>query len=129
MVLIHFPCYSGKTLAFGIPALSRIISPSLSAPSPGVSILVVAPTRELAIQTHDTLSDLGKPFGIASVAVFGGVPKEGQIKMLQQAGVAGGDKRGKNKGNGGGGLVTKIVVGTPGRILDLINDGVCDLSG
>ncbi|KAF9529457.1 P-loop containing nucleoside triphosphate hydrolase protein [Crepidotus variabilis] len=109
---------SGKTLAFGIPALCQLIaSPSQSS----ISVLVVAPTRELAIQTHDTLSVLGKPFGIASVAVFGGVPKEPQIKMLRKV------TAGKKKENGG--LVTRIVVGTPGRILDLMQEGVCDLSG
>lgn len=104
---------SGKTLAFGIPALSRLIAAGTPV-SPGVSILVVAPTRELAIQTHDTLLELGRPFGIGSVAVFGGVPKEGQVKLLRKK---------------VGGVVTKIVVGTPGRILDLMQEGVCDLSG
>jgi len=79
-----------------------------------ISILVVAPTRELAIQTHETLSTLGAPFGIASVAIFGGVSKDSQINALS------GVKR--------DGKMTRIVVGTPGRILDLVNDGVCDLS-
>jgi DEAD/DEAH box helicase len=69
----------------------------------------MSPTRELAIQTHDTLLALGEPFGITSVAVFGGVDKSGQIKALK-------DK------------AAKIVVGTPGRIMDLVNDGACDLS-
>ncbi|KAJ7652037.1 DEAD-domain-containing protein [Mycena polygramma] len=111
---------SGKTLAFGIPALARLITGP--APAPGastISVLVVAPTRELAIQTHDTLSKLGEPLGIASVAVFGGVPKEPQIRML----------RNLNKARVGPGLTTRIVVGTPGRILDLVQEGVCDLSG
>ncbi|KAF9457466.1 P-loop containing nucleoside triphosphate hydrolase protein [Collybia nuda] len=114
---------SGKTLAFGIPALSRLISKSKYSTSSKqskastVSVLVVAPTRELAIQTHDTLSALGAPFGIASVAVFGGVPKEPQVRMLKNA----------NKGKDG--LTTRIIVGTPGRILDLMQEGVCDLSG
>jgi len=89
----------------------------LSSGTSTVSILVVAPTRELAIQTHETLSRLGKPFGIASVAVFGGVPKEPQVKMLKNA----------NKAKDG--MVTRIIVGTPGRILDLMQEGVCDLSG
>lgn len=78
---------------------------------------MVAPTRELAIQTHDTLSALGKPFGIASVAVFGGVPKGPQIEML------------KNATNMKGRMMTRIIVGTPGRILDLMEEGVCDLGG
>ncbi|KXN84798.1 ATP-dependent RNA helicase DBP3 [Leucoagaricus sp. SymC.cos] len=109
---------SGKTLAFGIPALSRLIrSPPKPQKYSTVSVLVVAPTRELAIQTHETLSALGKPFSIASVAVFGGVPKDPQIKML------------KNASKGKDGMVTRIVVGTPGRILDLKQEGACDLSG
>ncbi|KAG6849796.1 hypothetical protein H0H93_005046 [Arthromyces matolae] len=110
---------SGKTLAFGIPALTRLITrPSTNKKSTStVSVLVVAPTRELAIQTHDTLSALGKPFGIASVAVFGGVPKEPQVRML------------KNANKGSDGLTTRIIVGTPGRIIDLMQEGACDLGG
>ncbi|KAF8213799.1 P-loop containing nucleoside triphosphate hydrolase protein [Mycena galopus ATCC 62051] len=109
---------SGKTLAFGIPALARLItSPPPNNGSSTISVLVVAPTRELAIQTHDTLCALGAPLGIASVAVFGGVPKEPQVRML----------RNLNKGKDG--LTTRVVVGTPGRILDLVQEGVCDLSG
>ncbi|KAG6890999.1 hypothetical protein C0992_011276 [Termitomyces sp. T32_za158] len=111
---------SGKTLAFGIPALARLVSyplPVKKKHETSVSVLVVAPTRELAIQTHDTLSALGKPFGIASVAVFGGVPKEPQVRML------------KNADKGLDGLTTRIIVGTPGRILDLMQEGACDLSG
>jgi ATP-dependent RNA helicase DBP3 len=118
---------SGKTLAFGIPALARLISlPSTNTDNHAkktksnskstncISVLVVAPTRELAIQTHDALSSLGAPMKIASVAVFGGVDKAPQIKALMS-------------GNRDG-SVTRIVVGTPGRILDLVNEGTCDLS-
>ncbi|KAI0735958.1 P-loop containing nucleoside triphosphate hydrolase protein [Earliella scabrosa] len=107
---------SGKTLAFGLPALVRLLAnpPDKKNKGPTVSVLVMAPTRELAIQTHETLEKLGEPFGIASVAVFGGVDKGPQIKALKNM----------NKG----GRTTRIVVGTPGRILDLVNEGACDLS-
>ncbi|KAH9891302.1 P-loop containing nucleoside triphosphate hydrolase protein [Cubamyces lactineus] len=108
---------SGKTLAFGLPALARLLKTQKVAKKQKgstVSVLVVAPTRELAIQTHETLEKLGEPFGIASVAVFGGVDKGPQIKTLKNA-----NKDGKT---------TRIIVGTPGRILDLVNDGACDLS-
>ncbi|THH32619.1 hypothetical protein EUX98_g1589 [Antrodiella citrinella] len=105
---------SGKTLAFGIPALVRIASTSYTHSKPVA--LVVAPTRELAIQIHDAIAPLGTSFNIRSVAIFGGVDKNGQIRALQQ------DKKDK------GGPTTRIVVGTPGRILDLINDRVLDLS-
>lgn len=70
----------------------------------------MSPTRELAIQTQETLFDLGRPYGIESVAVFGGLDKGAQIKAL------------KNK-------KARVVVGTPGRIMDLVNDGALDLSG
>ena len=104
--------HSGKTLAFGLPALVRLANEAQPAQKKSkkggaVSVLVVAPTRELALQTHETLEKLGEPLGIASVAVFGGVDKGAQIKALKGA---------------------RIVVGTPGRILDLVNDGACDLS-
>lgn len=98
---------SGKTLAFGIPAISRLMK---SPKSRGIQVLVMAPTRELAIQTQETLFDIGKPYGIHSVAVFGGLDKGTQVKALK-------DKK------------ARIVVGTPGRIMDLVNDGALDLSG
>ena len=70
----------------------------------------MSPTRELAVQSQETLSDLGRPYRIESVAVFGGMDKSAQIKALKS----------KN---------AKIVVGTPGRIMDLVNDQALDLSG
>ena len=73
-------------------------------------MLVLAPTRELAIQTHETFSQLGEPHGLKSVALFGGVDKAPQRRALNEEGAT-------------------MVVGTPGRILDLINEGACDLSG
>ncbi|KAI0029067.1 P-loop containing nucleoside triphosphate hydrolase protein [Vararia minispora EC-137] len=102
---------SGKTLAFGIPALARL----LSSPAPPATkskkfkkpapprVLILAPTRELALQTHDALKSLGA----RCVAIFGGVPKEGQLKELKEG--------------------AQIVVGTPGRIKDLVGDGALDL--
>ncbi|KAF8891538.1 P-loop containing nucleoside triphosphate hydrolase protein [Mucidula mucida] len=69
------------------------------------------------MQTHDQLVEIGKPFAIGSVAVYGGAPKDSQIRLLQNV-----DKK-KN------GVTTRIVVGTPGRILDLIADGACELGG
>ncbi|KZW02094.1 DEAD-domain-containing protein [Exidia glandulosa HHB12029] len=105
---------SGKTLAFGLPALSHI----LSLPGFGkekkkerrlADVLVVAPTRELAMQTFDTIVTAGKPLGVDSICVYGGVDKESQRKALGKKGV-------------------HVICGTPGRILDLAEEGVCDLS-
>lgn len=104
---------SGKTLAFGVPALAKLIANPPK--QDGVTTLVLAPTRELAMQTHDQLVDMGKQFNIGCVAVYGGAPKEGQIRMLRNM-----DKK-KD------GLTTRIIVGTPGRIQDLIDDGACQL--
>lgn len=98
-------------MAFGLPAIKYI--ESLPAPKSkkagSITVLVVAPTRELAMQTHDVLSSLGQPLHLNSVCIYGGVPKDAQKQML-------------NKSN------TRIVVGTPGRIIDLCNEGALDLS-
>lgn len=104
---------SGKTLAFGLPSLASLISSKHKK----ITTLVLAPTRELAIQTHDTLLELGQALGIGSVAVYGGVPKEGQVRLLRNI------QKSENSS-----VVTRIIVGTPGRILDLVSEGVCDLS-
>ncbi|CAE6479559.1 unnamed protein product [Rhizoctonia solani] len=120
---------SGKTLAFGLPALQHILSSPIPSPdstskkskkskkqsgTTDVTALVVAPTRELAIQTQQTLQDLGAPFGIGSVCLYGGEPKDGQRKALLS--------------QNGDGRTTRIVVGTPGRLKDFVEEGVCDLS-
>ena len=71
-------------------------------------MLVLAPTRELAMQSHDTLAEFGKVVGLTSVVIFGGVPKYPQKDMLRKG--------------------VDCVVATPGRLKDLINDGTCNLS-
>jgi len=88
---------SGKTLAFGIPALARLDSDNAGKPHPRA--LVLAPTRELALQTHDTLSTLD---AVRCAAVFGGVDKARQVRAVKGA---------------------QVVIGTPGRVLDLVGDG------
>lgn len=111
---------SGKTLGFGVPGLQFLSTLSIT-PEGGkkkknkkggagvIQLLVLAPTRELALQSHETLSDLGKAMGIESVCLFGGVGKDSQLAALA-------------KGE------TRIVVGTPGRVLDLADSGDMDLS-
>ncbi|RSH77389.1 RNA-dependent ATPase [Apiotrichum porosum] len=102
---------SGKTLSFGVPGVNHIAS----LPAPGkkgkgkLAMLVLAPTRELAQQSFDTLVKLGKECGVAAVALFGGMPKGDQIRQINTEGV-------------------RIVVGTPGRTLDLADSGDLDLS-
>jgi superfamily II DNA/RNA helicase len=104
---------TGKTLAFGIPVLQRIVAPhdpdyeELAGPDKPQA-LVVAPTRELASQVAQDLAVAGKRRETRTVTVYGGVAYEPQLDALK-AGV-------------------DIVVGTPGRLLDLADRGVLDLS-
>jgi len=82
---------SGKTLAFCLPILDRIV------PGKGLQVLILIPTRELCVQVTDVFFDYGKPLGIKTTSVYGGVGIEPQIKNIR---------------------TSEIVVGTPGRILD-----------
>jgi ATP-dependent RNA helicase DBP3 len=94
---------SGKTLAFGLPALTQIKSlPPCKAGQP--ACLVLAPTRELAQQTAKVFHDAGDATGIKCVCVYGGGPKYLQKQEMKQSGFA-------------------VIVATPGRLRDFMNDG------
>lgn len=97
---------SGKTLAFALPALSSLSSGARKHRLP--RMLVLAPTRELAMQSDEVLKEFGAVAGLKSLVIYGGVPKWEQKESL---------KRGVD-----------CVVATPGRIKDLINERACDLS-
>ncbi|PWN47930.1 putative DBP3-putative RNA helicase required for pre-rRNA processing [Violaceomyces palustris] len=111
---------SGKTFAFGLPALQHLITKhgvkvkeqkkSKKDGAANINILVIAPTRELAIQTHENLAKLGDSLGVGSICLYGGVSKHDQVNSL------------KSKSN------IRIVVGTPGRVLDLAREGSLDLT-
>ena len=98
------PTGSGKTLAFGIPMLQRTPPGGPGRPS----ALVLAPTRELAKQIADVLEPLGRQCDVRVLACHGGSPFEPQIEALA-AGV-------------------HVVVATPGRLLDLIEQGYLTLA-
>ena len=104
---------TGKTLAFGIPVLQRTVAvhdidyDDLAAPGKPQA-LVVAPTRELALQVSNDLKLAGADRGNRVLTVYGGVGYEPQLDALK-AGV-------------------DVVVGTPGRLLDLANRRALDLS-
>ncbi len=104
---------TGKTLAFGIPVLQRTVAPhdpdyaDLAAPGKPQA-LVVAPTRELALQVSGDLKLAGADRGTRTLTVYGGVGYDTQLDTLA-AGV-------------------DVVVGTPGRLLDLANRRALDLS-
>jgi superfamily II DNA/RNA helicase len=91
---------TGKTLAFGIPILERLGESSREAAAPRA--LVVVPTRELAIQVADDLRAAGARLGANVVTVYGGRAYEPQIEAL---------------------ATVDVVVGTPGRLLDLAGQG------
>ena len=90
---------SGKTLAFGIPAV-EVVDPSRRQ----VQVLVLTPTRELAVQVGGVLDAVGAPRGVRSTLIFGGRALGPQRDILKRGGV-------------------HVVVGTPGRVLDLLNQG------
>ena len=103
---------TGKTLAFGIPVLQRSVAPSdpdyAELPAGKPQALIVAPTRELALQVSSDLALAGADRGFRVLTVYGGVGYEPQLEALA-AGV-------------------DIVVGTPGRLIDLANRRALDLS-
>ncbi|MFA5181524.1 MAG: DEAD/DEAH box helicase [Syntrophales bacterium] len=95
---------TGKTAAFVLPILQRLMGGARKR----VRALIVAPTRELAEQTHEAIIELGRRTKVKSVTVYGGVNKNPQITKLR---------------NG-----AEIVVACPGRLLDLVNHGEIDIS-
>jgi len=99
---------TGKTAAFAIPIIQHIHQKESNMQGkPKISALIVTPTRELAIQIDENIKDYGKYTNIRHTVVFGGVKQNGQVEKL---------KRGVN-----------ILVATPGRLLDLINQGFISL--
>ncbi len=94
---------TGKTAAFALPLLQRLHPGTDHAQS-----LVLAPTRELAVQVAKAMHEFGHALGVRVLPVYGGEPYGRQINRLQKG--------------------VDIVVGTPGRLLDLLERGVLDLS-
>jgi len=104
---------TGKTLGFGIPMIQRVVSPRDDAfatlkTAGKPQALAVAPTRELAVQVSGDLEQAGKARGVRVLTIYGGRAFEPQIAGLQRG--------------------VEIVVGTPGRLIDLAKQGFLDLS-
>jgi len=95
---------TGKTAAFGLPMLHRLMQGERG----HVRALVVAPTRELAEQINEALNAMGKLTRLRSVTVYGGVNINTQIKRLKEG--------------------VEIIVACPGRLLDHISQGTVNLS-
>lgn len=109
---------SGKTLAFLIPALSKLVGQSEKRRNkkkkkgpgqlPPVGMLVLSPTRELAMQIQDVADEACKVCGLTSLCVYGGVPKYTQLAALRKG--------------------VDVCVATPGRLRDLVENSGLDLS-
>jgi ATP-dependent RNA helicase DeaD len=95
---------TGKTAAFGIPIIDKVKRKE------GIQALVLTPTRELALQVRDQLKAIGRYKGIKSFAFYGGTPVNKNVEAIER-------------------FAPEVVIGTPGRIKDLIEREVLDLSG
>ncbi|KAL7815158.1 DEAD domain-containing protein [Trichoderma gracile] len=96
---------SGKTMAFALPCVEAISVLGTK----GIKAVVVSPTRELAMQTHEQLARLAALLRLKCVCLYGGASKDDQRALLQKG--------------------ADIVVATPGRLKDFMSDGTVDLSG
>ena len=94
---------SGKTLAFLVPAIVHIVAQPQLKPGDGPICLVIAPTRELAVQIEEECVKFGRSSGIKSVCVYGGSSKGPQIRALR---------------NG-----VEVCICTPGRMMDMLASG------
>jgi len=92
------PTGTGKTLGFGVPLLDRLVAPDEGADG-APQALVVVPTRELGLQVARDIQAAGRTRGVRVLPVYGGVAYEPQIEALRRG--------------------VEIIVGTPGRLLDL----------
>lgn len=95
---------TGKTAAFAIPIIQKLYRTDKKK---GIKALILTPTRELAIQIGESVETYGKYTGIRHTVIFGGVPQKPQTDALQRG--------------------TDILIATPGRLLDLINQGYISL--
>jgi superfamily II DNA/RNA helicase len=97
---------SGKTLGFSLPLVTRLADGQTAPGRPRGLVLV--PTRELATQVHEVLRPLARAMGLSVTTIYGGVSYGPQVTALRRR--------------------TDIIVATPGRLADLINQGECDLA-
>jgi len=98
---------SGKTLAFLLPSIVHINAQPYLSKGDGPIVLVMAPTRELAIQTKEESSRFGKSSKIKNTCVYGGAPKREQATDLAEG--------------------VEIVIATPGRLIDFLDSGATNL--
>ncbi|GBQ37648.1 DEAD/DEAH box helicase [Komagataeibacter saccharivorans] len=99
---------TGKTASFALPLLHRLAAAPRPAPRGGARVLVLAPTRELVSQIADGFESFGRHLPFSVTTIFGGVSQLHQVNALRDG--------------------VDIIVAAPGRLLDLIEQGLCDLS-
>jgi ATP-dependent RNA helicase RhlE len=100
---------TGKTAAFALPILHRLAADPRPAPRKGCRVLVLSPTRELASQIAESFRAYGRHIGVTVAVVFGGVAHRPQIQALARG--------------------VDVLVAAPGRLLDLMDQRCCELSG
>jgi ATP-dependent RNA helicase RhlE len=100
---------TGKTAAFGLPLLQRLAENRVPPAPRGTRALILAPTRELAVQIDASLRTYGRHLGLRTAVILGGVSQNSQVNALK---------------NG-----VDILVATPGRLLDLVKQGHIRLDG
>ena len=99
---------TGKTAAFSLPILHRLTQGGTQKPAGGIRALILSPTRELAAQIEDNLRSYAQHLPVKSTVIFGGVGMKPQIDRIRKG--------------------IDILVATPGRLLDLQQQGLLDLS-
>ncbi|MEY4434049.1 MAG: hypothetical protein RIR16_89 [Actinomycetota bacterium] len=100
---------SGKTIAFTVPLVTKLIAAGSVPRKPGKPrALILAPTRELADQIDRTVNGIARPVGFYTLCIYGGVPQRKQENAMSRG--------------------VDIVVATPGRLEDLMAQGIVDLS-
>lgn len=100
---------TGKTAAFALPILHRLIETPKKAMPRHTRVLVLTPTRELAIQVHESFRTYGKNLKLKYTVIYGGVGQSPQVKAMSSG--------------------VDVLVATPGRLLDLIEQGQVKLTG
>src|SRR5581483_9207401 len=98
---------TGKTAAFAVPIIQILESHKTHGKRKHIRCLILTPTRELAVQIEESFKAYGRYLGMKSVVIFGGVKQGAQTRSLHQG--------------------VDIVVATPGRLLDLMDQGHVDL--
>lgn len=99
---------SGKTLAFSLPVLTKILSLGTKRYPKTARALILAPTRELAVQIEEAIVKAAKGTHLSTCLILGGISKHGQVKRMAQG--------------------IDVLIATPGRLMDLVREKNVDLS-